>query len=340
MRQTLLPDELRTLVTQRYGLTLGEAKRLEGGDECLIWQVTANEGDVVVRLSPPWRSPERLTWTHRVTLALHEMLPQVVTPILALDGETLFRYQQQSVALFPYITGTQLDRDNSAHRQEAAHLLAHLHRALLNCAPMSATLERERLLGAPPLFPTPDPAELVDPELDAWHASLSGRYKRLTIGLIHGDYYRRNLLTRGKQLVGLLDWDDLHTDYLMQEVAWSTWELCHKPMGDDWYPEHVQDFVRCYREAGGPCQEEEYSHFIPFIRWRLREEMRRHYAAVARGLPGEPEYAAIALPGNIFSVLGRIFTQRKNMAIIGLVLSFVSLLLVIGNILDYLATLH
>lgn len=32
--------------------------------------------------------------------------------------------------------------------------------------------------------------------------------------------------------------------------------------------------------------------FIPFIRWQPREEMRRHYAAVASGLPGEPEYAA------------------------------------------------
>lgn len=48
----------------------------------------------------------------------------------------------------------------------------------------------------------------------------------------------------------------------------------------------------------------------------------------------------IAPPGIIFSTLGRIFTQRKNMAIIGLVLSFVSLLLIIGNILDYLGTLH
>ena len=48
----------------------------------------------------------------------------------------------------------------------------------------------------------------------------------------------------------------------------------------------------------------------------------------------------IALPGIIFSILGSIFTQRKNMAIIGLVLSFVSLLLVIGNTLDYLGTLH
>lgn len=202
MLQTLLPDELRALVAQRYGIALSQAERLEGGDECLIWRVMTNKCDVVVRVSPSWRSPERLTWTHRVTLALHEMLPQVVAPILALDGGTLFRYQQQSVALLPYITGTQLDWDNSAHRQEAAHLLAHIHRALLNCAPMSATLERERLLGAQPLPPAPDPAELVDPELDAWHASLSGRYKRLTMGLIHGDYYQRNLLTRVNSLLG------------------------------------------------------------------------------------------------------------------------------------------
>src|SRR5437879_770171 len=175
MQQFSLPGELRTLITQRYGITLGEADQMEGGDECLIWQVTANEGDVVVRVSPPWRSGERLTRTHQVTLALQSTLSQVVAPILALDGGTLFRYQQQSVALFPYITGAQLDQDNSAQRQEAACLLASLHNALLNCTPMSTGLERERLLGAPPLSPTPDPAELVDLELDTWHASLSGR---------------------------------------------------------------------------------------------------------------------------------------------------------------------
>ncbi|HET8845645.1 MAG TPA: hypothetical protein VFN35_29525 [Ktedonobacteraceae bacterium] len=31
---------------------------------------------------------------------------------------------------------------------------------------------------------------------------------------------------------------------------------------------------------------------MPFIRWRLRQELRRHFAAVASHLPGEPEYAA------------------------------------------------
>ena len=50
--------------------------------------------------------------------------------------------------------------------------------------------------------------------------------------------------------------------------------------------------LRSYREAGGLCKSEEYLAFIPFIRWRLRQELRRHFALVAHGLPGEPEYAA------------------------------------------------
>ena len=53
-----------------------------------------------------------------------------------------------------------------------------------------------------------------------------------------------------------------------------------------------QALIRSYREAGGLCKSEEYLAFIPFIRWRLRQELRRHFALVAHGLPGEPEYAA------------------------------------------------
>ena len=29
------------------------------------------------------------------------------------------------------------------------------------------------------------------------------------------------------------------------------------------------------------CKSEEYLAFIPFIRWRLRQELRRHFALVA-----------------------------------------------------------
>ena len=77
----------------------------------------------------------------------------------------------------------------------------------------------------------------------------------------------------------------------MQEVAWSTWEMCKAATGDDWHLTCVEAFIKSYQEAGGPCKPEEYATFIPFIRWRMREEVRRHFAAVASGLPGEPEYA-------------------------------------------------
>lgn len=37
---------------------------------------------------------------------------------------------------------------------------------------------------------------------------------------------------------------------------------------------------------------EEYQAIIPFVRWRLREELRyHHFAQVAAGLPGHPDYA-------------------------------------------------
>jgi len=42
-----------------------------------------------------------------------------------------------------------------------------------------------------------------------------------------------------------------------------------------------QALIRSYREAGGLCKSEEYLAFIPFIRWRLRQELRRHFALVA-----------------------------------------------------------
>ena len=32
-------DELLAIIAQRYGLSLGQARQLDGGDECLVWSV-------------------------------------------------------------------------------------------------------------------------------------------------------------------------------------------------------------------------------------------------------------------------------------------------------------
>jgi hypothetical protein len=52
----------------------------------------------------------------------------------------------------------------------------------------------------------------------------------------------------------------------------------------------VHAIVQAYRAAGGACQENEYSVLLPFIRWRLREEVRYNLAAAAVGERWDPEY--------------------------------------------------
>ncbi len=104
------------------------------------------------------------------------------------DGSTLFRYNDQSVALFPYVAGAPFDHENPKLRQEAATFLARLHATLLNRAPVSAGLQRHLLIGAPPLPPAPDPDSLIDLELDIWHTTVLQKSASFSTGLIHSLY--------------------------------------------------------------------------------------------------------------------------------------------------------
>lgn len=108
-------------------------------------------------------------------------------------------------------------------------------------------------------------------------------------------YHRLNLLARDDTIVAVLDWDNAHPDFLMQEVAWSTWEFCKNADNDNWYPERAGAFLQTYREAGGPCKAEEYASLLPFIRWRLREEVRYNLVMEAKGEFWDSEYVEATL---------------------------------------------
>lgn len=288
-----LADELRDLLEARYGLRLGKATPLLGGEEALIWQVSSSLGPLVVRMSPAHRSPLRLQQIHQVLLALAPVLPPVLAPLLAPDGSTLLSCQGRAVELFPFVSGQQLDHENARLRQAAARLLAQMHRTLLPQTKRAASLVRKGVVGGRLSQALPDPPGLHDPDLDRWHSTLREHQAAFTVGLIHGDYYRRNLLTQGEQIVAVLDWDDMHPDFLMQEVAWASWEFGKTASSDDWHLDRVQAFLQDYRKAGGPCKAEEYHTIIPFVRWRLRDELRyHHFAQIETSLPGDPDYAA------------------------------------------------
>jgi len=285
----VMTSALCTAIANRYHLSLSPARRLSGGEECEIWLATSADGSFIVRISPGWRSLAQLGWTHRLMLSLCSLFPVVVAPLRAIDGSTLFLHDGRPVALFPFVEGTPLEREQPSQRRAAAELLAGLHRAML--ADSAAPSQPQRYLTETSHLPgLEDPEALIDPEFDAWHATLLQQPTALTCGPIHGDYYRRNLLVRDGMIKAVIDWDNAHPDFLMQEVAWSTWEFCQTSSGDDLHSDRACAFVQAYRDAGGPCKAEEYGLLIPFIRWRLREEIRFNLRAAAAGQDWDPEY--------------------------------------------------
>jgi Ser/Thr protein kinase RdoA (MazF antagonist) len=220
-----LSDELRGTLEAHYGLRLDASTPLLGGEEVLIWQVNSSLGPLVVRMSPAHRSPVRLQQIHQVLLALAPVLPPALAPLLAPDGSTLLSYHRRAVELFPFVSGERLDRENARLRQAAARLLAQVHTALLPQTMYAAALARKSGGGEWLSQTPPDPPDLHDPDLDRWHSTLCEQRAAFTVSLIHGDYWRGNLLAQEGQIVALLDWDDLHPDFLIQEVAWASWEF-------------------------------------------------------------------------------------------------------------------
>ena len=276
-------------IAKRYHLSLQPVRQLSGGEESETWLTTSDDGLFVVRISPPRRTLAHLVWTHQLMLSLQPLLPAVIVPLRAIDGSTLFLYNEHPIALFPFVEGHHLDREQPSQRLAAAQILAQLHSAMQIAVAASYHITR-RVMQISDLPRIEDPDFLQDPELDAWNAALMQQPASYTCGPIHGDYYRRNLLVRDGRIAALLDWDDTHTDFLMQEVAWSAWEFCKAASRDNWHPERVRTYLHAYRDAGGPCKPEEYAMLMPFIRWRLREEIRYHLAAEAAGQDGAPEY--------------------------------------------------
>lgn len=273
-----------------------------------MWRVESIDGPLVVHASPAWRGKEELAWVHDLLRFTARQAPEAVAPLLARDGSTLIAHRGWWLSLFPFVPGAFLDREDAVQREAAARLLARMHRAMLGWKAPG------RRPSPPParLPPIPDPSELVDAALDAWRAGLAGSAEPLAHGPIHGDYYRRNVLWHDGQISGVIDWFESRIAYLIDEVAWSTWEFAKTAAGDDLHLDRAQDFLAAYLDEGGPVSPCEFQHVVPAIRWRLRAEVRAALTAASRGMPWDPEYMAeeIRAFGRLPALTSHLKTQR------------------------------
>jgi Ser/Thr protein kinase RdoA (MazF antagonist) len=272
-------DQLQSQLEDRFGRSFDAPwEPLTGGYESDVYRV----GELVVRVSPAWRTDAELLWTHDLTRHCARTIPQVVAPLAARDGRTLFRWDDRPVTVYPYVAGEPLDWSKPALLEQAGTLLARIHNAGL-CWPNRRP--RPSASTAAPSIPDalPDPPEIVDPDLDRWFETVFAQQDHVT-GPVHGDYYRANLLCADKLILGIIDWDESEVRPLITETAWAMWEFAHDAGHFDY--NRAQPFLWAYwleRGQTRSMRSRDTLSLFQVIRRHLRYEIRRSLAAEARG---------------------------------------------------------
>ncbi len=246
------------------GCPVSSPQPLDGGEEAEVFRLRAGSRDVVLHLSPAWRTQAELEWVHGIVHHVHSHVAQAVAPIFR-NGDSVVEVEGRCITLFPFVEGVTLDRDNPSLRAEAAGVLAIIHQTLLGWKgvprPSSA---------AKPMQPA-DPPEIEDPRLDAWWNAV--REHGLVTAPTHGDYYRRNLLCRDDHIVGVIDWHDADIRSLALELAGAVFELCRND-DHDLDIDRARSFVDTYRTAGGPVPDHELGQLQSFMRVWVRQDAR------------------------------------------------------------------
>lgn len=285
MTNTPISPALIKELQQHYDLSFDDSGiKLTGGYECDVWRV----GDYVMRISPEWRSDAELNWTYGYVTELGKEIPEVVAPIKTKDDAYFFRFENRPVLVFPYVEGTPLDSDNPEHLRQSAELLARIHVALMRLS--DGTTRPPSHPSAPTEEPIQDdPKYIQDDALDDWYNEFV-QQEDLPMGLMHGDYYRANILCDGNMIAGVIDWDGLHNGAIICEIAWSTWEHCHTEAGDNLDMHKALPFLMAYLQINDVMSGQLSAAIVPLIRHHLRYEIRRSLAMEEAGEDWDNEY--------------------------------------------------
>ncbi len=250
---------------------------MPGGEESAAWRL----GGFVIRVGPAWRTAAEAEWSYAVAAAVSAQVPEVVAALESADGATVQVIGGRPCSVWPFIAGKAADRADPAQRAAAAELLARLHAAL------AGAVLGER---PAPAVPLGDGTDLADLSLDAWLARFGRAHPARQA--LHGDYYPGNVLAEGGQLAAVLDWDEASTGPPESELAAAAWEW-----GDGLRSGRLGgalEFVRGYRQAGGPAGALGETALRQLIRQRLRWEIRykRSQCRQATRTPEDGAYTA------------------------------------------------
>jgi len=278
-RLPTVPEGVLRAVEQRYDLGTVELREpLAGGVANDVAVVESAAGSLVLRLKFPPSDPASISWEHDLVARLAGELPEVVAPLRARDGSTFFLWAGDAVWLVPYVEALPATPDCEQHRLAAARLLGRLHAvtAKLGLAPRphAEGIAQLRSLDARAL-PPKWRRRVVRLHGEALNLLARLERRRPTAGVLHGDFFRGNVLVRDDRVVALIDWEEAHVGPLVFELANGMWEFTKSETAHDFDRAAGRRFVDAYRAAGGSVPPDEENLIVPLIRAKRVLELLR-----------------------------------------------------------------
>jgi len=278
-------DVLEEVVRQATGSGVARDQRILDGHSCEVHGVTTREGrSVIVRVARrPGPVFERELWpiaaARRLGLPVPEML---LIEHTSLEGQPVsFNVQERLEGRILHRLRPELSEEElSRLTREAGRFLAAIHSIPVpgpgpigRTGQVDPTLATDRDDITEGL--TDRSAYLVDHGIDAALVGLAEHFVlsqvellgRAPIRLVHGDWSLANLLSDGRSITGIVDWEGARADD----------PACDRTQWDQWHdhgPTAAEVLMAGYLEAGGsPDPELEQ-------RRRVRRVANLHHAAV------------------------------------------------------------
>lgn len=310
---------------------INRVTRLAGGYWNTVLRLETNINDYVLRISHPTTNIERLNYEHQLVKLIHAHVKEVPLPICSESGTTFISYKHKLITLFPFIEGHLAEPNHDSARKNAAKMLAKLHLVSLQYPDFPQKPGHQSINNlnwnlnhmwdwtflAQLFFANNEGIEnklnsisskleedcikeinrqkklikAEKEEIQEWVNDVKQDGQFLISGVIHGDFYAGNILTKSNgEITAVIDWDECCREWFIYELARTIWEFCQDSNENKLDVSKANSFIQDYKLAGGPVPEREFYLIIPFIRYVRLIEILFYIQQGLKGQEWDPEY--------------------------------------------------
>jgi Ser/Thr protein kinase RdoA (MazF antagonist) len=210
-------------VLRAFGVSAGSIAPIAAGNVNDSWRVDSAGRPWILRRYSTERLPAGIPFEHEVLRGLADGGWPVPTPVVAPDGSTLVKVDDRFYALFPYLPGERLD-DPARHGAVLAglhHATAVLRLTSRPTWPRLADYGRRPFGDLLAAYAAADPDGAAAVLLRHGHVARHLAHAPTTLPrlVVHGDFHTGNLLFRGGELTGVLDFDFARIDVRVADLA-------------------------------------------------------------------------------------------------------------------------